>query len=164
MSSFVSAISQHFLQHERCWSLDGQSFQSSRSGISWHWWKVRSILCCRALQWQSSNTHWVQNTDTLMAKSISIVSKLVVSNGSFHAFYVVFFPLEYILSISLCSGLCAIIGFRGLKFHVSVTQSPKYTRLKRITNQFSFVYTVVKSLYMSRTECKTRVLGPDCRN
>ena len=31
---------------------------------------------------------------------------------------------------------------------ISVTQSPKFTRLKRITNQLSFVYTVVKSLYI----------------
>ena len=43
---------------------------------------------------------------------------------------------------------CAIVGFSRLKCHISVTQSPKYTQLKRITNQFSFVYNVVKSLYI----------------
>ena len=44
---------------------------------------------------------------------------------------------------------CALLlVFSGLKWHILVTQSPKYTRLKRITNQFIFVYTVVKSLYI----------------
>ena len=32
--------------------------------------------------------------------------------------------------------------------NILVTQSPKYTRLKMITNQFIFVCTVVKSLYI----------------
>ena len=38
--------------------------------------------------------------------------------------------------------------FSGLKCHISVTQFPKYTRLKSIANQLSFVYNVVKSLYI----------------
>ena len=41
-----------------------------------------------------------------------------------------------------------LLVFSGLNCHISVTQSPKYAQLKRITNQFSFVYTVVKSLYI----------------
>ena len=50
----------------------------------------------------------------------------------------------------------ARIGSSGLKCHILVTQSPKYTRLKRITNQFSFLYTVVKSLHLFDilTSCK----------
>ena len=43
---------------------------------------------------------------------------------------------------------CALLlVFSGLKYLILVTQSPKYTRLKRIINPFSFVYAVVKSLY-----------------
>ena len=46
---------------------------------------------------------------------------------------------------------CALLlVFSRLKCIISVTQSPKHTRLKRITNQFSFVYIVAKSLL--RTE------------
>ena len=40
-----------------------------------------------------------------------------------------------------------LLVFRGLKCYISVTQSPKCIQLKRITNQLSLVYTVVKSLY-----------------
>ena len=36
-----------------------------------------------------------------------------------------------------CSELCAIIVFCRLKWYISVTQFPKYTRLKRIRNQLS---------------------------
>ena len=55
--------------------------------------------------------------------------------------------LDYVLSCAL------LLVFSGLKCRISVTQSSKYTWLKRITNQFllpifSFVYTVVKSLYI----------------
>ena len=49
-----------------------------------------------------------------------------------------------------------LLVFSGLKCHISVTQSPKCTRLKRITNQFSFcvhccqipIYTAVMSNYV----------------
>ena len=44
-----------------------------------------------------------------------------------------------------------LLVFSGLKCLISVTQSLKYTRLKRITNQFSFVYIVAKSLYIQDT-------------
>ena len=44
---------------------------------------------------------------------------------------------------------CALLSvFSRLKCYFSVTQSPKCTPLKRITNQSSHVYTVVKSLYI----------------
>ena len=52
---------------------------------------------------------------------------------------------------------CALLlVFSVLKCHISVSQSPKYGRLKRITNQFSFVYTVVKSLYILKQTEHTR--------
>ena len=42
---------------------------------------------------------------------------------------------------------CALLSvFSALKCLILLTQSPKYTWLKRITNQFSFVYTVVKQV------------------
>ena len=41
-----------------------------------------------------------------------------------------------------------LLVFSRLKCHISVPQSPKYTWLKRITNQLSFVYTIAKSLYI----------------
>ena len=44
-----------------------------------------------------------------------------------------------------CSELALLLVFSGLKCHISVTQSPKCTRLKRITNQFSFMYNFVNS-------------------
>ena len=44
---------------------------------------------------------------------------------------------------------CALLlVFSRLKCLILVTQSPKYTRLKRITDQLSFVYIVAKSLYI----------------
>ena len=48
--------------------------------------------------------------------------------------------LNLVLSCTL------FLVFSRLKCRILVTQSPKYIRLKRIANQFSFVYTVVKSL------------------
>ena len=56
-------------------------------------------------------------------------------------------PLQSLGSVLSCA---LLLLFSGLKCLIFVTQSPKYTRLKRITNQFSFVYTVVKSLYIDR--------------
>ena len=38
-------------------------------------------------------------------------------------------------------------SFSGLELDTSVTQIPKYLRLKGITNQFSLKYTVVKCQY-----------------
>ena len=56
-----------------------------------------------------------------------------------------FFILFSILSVLSCALLLVLSGLNCL---ILVTQSPKYTRLKRITNQFSFVYIVAKSLYI----------------
>ena len=50
------------------------------------------------------------------------------------------------LLVVLSCGL--LLVFSRLKFHILVTQSSKCTQLKRISNQLSFVYTVVKSLYI----------------
>ena len=53
----------------------------------------------------------------------------------------------YVLSCAL------LLVFSGQKCLILGTQSPKYTRLKRITNQSIFMYTVVKSLYIQYLSC-----------
>ena len=65
-----------------------------------------------------------------------------------------FQPSMLILSCTL------LLVFSRLKFFFSVTQLPKYTRLTRVTNQLSFVCTVVKSLYIYRlsSQCTTVLL------
>ena len=47
-----------------------------------------------------------------------------------------------------CSECALLLVFSGLKLNILVTQSPKYTSLMRITNQFPFVYMIAKSLYI----------------
>ena len=65
-----------------------------------------------------------------------------------------FQPSMLILSCTL------LLVFSRLKFFFSVTQLPKYTRLKRVTNQLSYVCIVVKSRYIYRlsSQCTTVLL------
>ena len=56
--------------------------------------------------------------------TISTIIKVVVSSGSFHAFYVISFPLKYVPSIPPRSAFVIVNGFNGFRnkedlYHIS---------------------------------------------